>query len=73
MAQTLTSATEIEPRWIRPSRWQALTGMSHGETYRRLWAGELHAVQVGRCWHIDADEVSSFFDRAAERTAQSAA
>lgn len=68
-----TQPTETTPRWIRPSRWQALTGMSHGETYRRLWAGEVHAVQIGRCWYIDADEVSNCFIRNAERTAESAA
>lgn len=59
--------TEAAPRWIRPKRWQQLTGASHGETYRAIWSGDLRAVQIGRAWYIDASEVDAYFERNGRR------
>lgn len=73
MAQTLSNAdphdATLAPRWIRPARWQQLTGMSHGQTYRALWSGQLHAVRIGHAWYIDADEIVSYFARNASSAA----
>lgn len=48
---------------IRPPEWSRRTGMSRSETYRLIYSGELRAVQVGKMWFIDANELTEFFDR----------
>lgn len=53
----------LAPRWLRPDTWQQLTGMSHGQTYRALWSGELRAVQIGKAWYIRESEIEDYFAR----------
>ncbi len=55
--------SEVQVVRIRPADWTRMTGMSKRETYRRIYAGELRAVQVGKMWFIDAHELTDFFER----------
>lgn len=54
------------PRWIRPVKWQQLTGMSERSTYRALELGQIKAVQHGKQWFIPVSEIDEFFERAAK-------
>lgn len=63
-AQTMSQETKpVEPRWIRPSRWEKVTGMTRQQTYRALRSGQLRGVLVNRTWFIEASELSEFFER----------
>ncbi len=57
------SEQTVTPRWIRPKQWRLLTGMSMGETFIRLRAGDLRGVKVGKSWYIPYGETSDFFKR----------
>ena len=66
------SEQTVTPRWIRPKQWRSLTGMSMGETFIRLRAGDLRGVKVGKSWFIPARELDDFFGRF-ERNGETAA